>query len=207
MPVHAVLPIAFDESGFVGGEHSVHLLTADDCVLEVVLHLVNMPFELLEEVKHVDRLRIKVHDLVVLLFNSLARDVANEREVRLDAIQQILRGQPRQQGELALQVYLARSHEDEELLRFDEVGASRSLANKHVEEEGTLLDEAQLARAETLLRGHWRHVHAWKSVHEELSEDGEVTVAAENLEAAQAVVAHHRVLKEVASSRLVRVAH
>ena len=80
------IPVALNDSALVGGQHAIHLLTAQDGVLKILLHLLDMPFELLEEGEHFLGFGVEGADFLVLVDDCRLRDVAHKREVLLDAI-------------------------------------------------------------------------------------------------------------------------
>ena len=71
-------------------------------MFKVLLHLIDVLFELNEEIVHLDGLSEELTYLVVLVNNRCLCYVSDEAEVLLDANEQILRGEPGQKGKFTL---------------------------------------------------------------------------------------------------------
>ena len=158
--------VALEQGGLVCGEHSVHLLTADDCVLELELHLVDVPFKLLQEGEHVRGLAKEVHDLRVLIVDGFLRNIPDEGKVLLYPVEHVFGVEARKQTQLSLQVHLCRPSENVEFLRLNKVGTAGSLPHEHIQQEAALFNEFDLAGTESLLWRQGRHIHSCESVYQ-----------------------------------------
>ena len=105
-----------------------------------------------------------------------------------------------------MQIELSWPHEDIKLIRLDQIRTASQLSDEHVEKEATLINKLYLIGSQGLLRRQWGNIHAREAILEDVFEHGEVAIAPENLEAAEAIVSKDRILIVVVTFRLVRIA-
>ena len=95
--------------------------------LKFNLHLRNMLLKLLQELKHLRSIALKLEDLSILTMYLFITNLSNEGEVILYACKVILRRKSGQERDLSLKVCKVRSQKYGELLRLEKIWASGSL--------------------------------------------------------------------------------